>query len=170
MTDSETNLADELLKAIRAERDGHTFYKMAADSSKDPKAKEVFALLAQEEFSHMEFLTQHYESLLKTGKLNQSAELGKRLDLSGSFPIFSEGIKGRLREAHVEMSALSIGIRLELDAMKFYKSRAETADDPGARGFFYELAEWEAGHYQALLRQQDGLKEDYWTASGFAPF
>ena len=36
--------------------------------------------------------------------------------------------------------------------------------------FFTELAEWEAGHYEALLTQQESLKEDYWSASRFSPF
>ena len=68
------------------------------------------------------------------------------------------------------MSALSIGIQLELDAMNFYKAQADAAEDDVVRGFFHELAEWETGHYQALLTQQGELKEDYWAAGGFAPF
>jgi rubrerythrin len=159
-----------LRHAIKAERDGHSFYRMAADSSKDPKAKEVFGQLAREELDHLEFLTQHYEAALKTGRPSESAALGKRVDLSGSSPIFSSGIKDRLREAHLEMSALSIGIRLELDAMNFYRSHAEDADNPDVRKLYNELAEWEAGHYEALLRQQEALKEDYWSESRFSPF
>lgn len=35
---------------------------------------------------------------------------------------------------------------------------------------YTELAEWESGHYEALTRQQEELKEDYWSAGGFSPF
>ena len=170
MNDSAKILADGLLKAIKAEREGHSFYRMAAETSQDAKAKDVFGQLAQEELHHVEFLTQHYESVLKTGKTSDSAKLGKRLSLTESFPIFSDAIKARLREAHFEMTAVSIGIKLELDAMQFYKAQANAADDPGAKQFFNELAEWESGHYQALLRQQEELKEDYWSAGGVSPF
>ncbi len=170
MVDGQTNLADGLRKAIKAERDGHCFYSMVANTSVDPKAKEVFAQLAAEELDHMHFLTRHYECVLKTGKPDQSAKLGSRADVSGLSPIFSDGIKARIKEAHFEMSALSIGIQLEADAMKFYRSQAEAAVDQEVKQFYSELAEWESGHYQALLRQQEELKEDYWSASGFAAF
>jgi hypothetical protein len=118
----------------------------------------------------MHFLTEHYQSVLTTGKPSETAKLGTRLDLSEMSPIFSDGIKGRVREAHIEMSALSIGIQLELDAMNFYRSQAEAFDDPTVKQLYTELAEWESGHYQALSRQQEELKEDYWSAGGFSPF
>ena len=164
------SLTDGLLKAIKAERDGHSFYQMAANSSTDPGAKEVFARLAGEELDHMNFLMKQYESILKSGRLDQSAKLGPRADLSGMSPIFSDGIRARIEDAHFEMSALSIGIQLESDALKFYQSQAEAADDPEIADFYSKLAEWETGHYQALLRQQEELKEDYWSAGGFSPF
>jgi hypothetical protein len=34
--------------------------------------------------------------------------------------------------------------------------------------FYRELVQWERGHHDALLRQQEMLKEAYWSASGFA--
>ena len=168
--EDKTSLTDGLLQAIKAERDGHSFYQMAAHSSVDPHAKEVFARLAGEELDHMNFLMKQYESILKCGRLDQSARLGPRSDLSGRSPIFSDGIRARIAEAHFEMSALSIGIQLESDAMKFYRAQAAAAADPEIVGFYSELAEWETGHYQALLSQQEELKEDYWSAGGFSPF
>ncbi len=170
MADQKTNLADGLAKAIAAERDGHSFYSMASQSSRDPKAREVFAQLAAEELDHMNFLGRHYDSVLKTGAPDAAARLGKRADLSGSWAIFSEGIRTRIKDAHLEMSALSIGIRLELDAQSFYRAQAEQSEDLVAKKFYLELADWESGHYQALLNQQQELRGDYWTAGGFAAF
>jgi rubrerythrin len=68
------------------------------------------------------------------------------------------------------MSALSIGVRLELYSMSFYKKQSEESPDPFVKRFFGELAEWEAGHYHALLKQLDALKDFYWEAAGFSPF
>jgi rubrerythrin len=170
MNDSQKSLAEGLSKAIKAERDGHSFYKMAASSTQDPKGKEVFAQLADEELDHMQFLMRQYESVLKTGTVDASAKLGPRTDLAGISPIFSESLQTRIKDAHFEMSALSIGIQLELDAMNFYRSQAKASSDSTVTGFYNELAEWESGHYQALLRQQEELKEDYWSAGGFSPF
>jgi rubrerythrin len=170
MANGKTALLEGLLKAIQSERDGHSFYMMAANSTEDVKGKDMFAMLASEELDHMQFLRAQYDSILNTGKPDRSAKLGPRADLSGGFPIFSDGIRARITQANFEMSALSIGIRLELDAMKFYQSQSKAADDPQIKGFFAELADWESGHYHALLKQQEALKEDYWSAGGFAPF
>ena len=92
------------------------------------------------------------------------------MSLSDSSPIFSEKIRSRIGEAHLEMSALSIGIQLELSAINYYKQEAGSAEDPAVKQFYRELADWESNHYNALLRQQLMLKEDYWSESGFAPF
>ncbi len=163
-------LAEGLLKAIKAERYGHSFYMMAAKSTEDPKGKKVFEELAHEELHHMHFLRRHYVSVLKTGMLDQSAKLGQGTDLSGMSPIFSDNLRARIKDANFEMTSLSIGIQLEHDSVEFYRSQSEAADNPEVKKFYAELAEWESGHYHALLRQQEELKEDYWSAGGFAPF
>ena len=170
MATEQTLLTEGLLKALQAERDGHSFYQMASLSSQDPKAKDIFAQLAAEELDHMQFLARHHESVLKTGRPDAEAKLGSRAQLAGAWPIFSEAVKRRLKDAHFEMSALAIGIQLELDAQKFYRELAGKTKEPGVKQFLLELAEWEAGHYQALLRQQQVLKEDYWTENGFSVF
>lgn len=164
------SLAEGLLAAMKAERDGNSFYMMAANSTGDPKGRQVFETLAKEELDHLQFLKEHYDSLTTTGKLSATARLHDRLDLAGPSPFFSEGFRARIKEAHYEMSALAIGIQLEHDAMKFYRVQSEQATEPQAKAFFAELAAWETGHYQALLKQQEELKDDYWSEAGFSPY
>jgi rubrerythrin len=164
------NIAESLQRAIKAEMEGNSFYTMAANSTTDSKGQEIFRTLAAEELDHMKFLKGQYESIIKTGRPDPEMRLGTKLNLSGAFPIFSESIKSRLKEAHIEMSALAIGIQLELDAMNFYKSQAKEVADAEIKKFYDTLADWEAGHYHALLNQQESLKEDYWADAGFAPF
>jgi rubrerythrin len=163
-------LAEGLLKAIQSERYGYSFYLMAANSTEDAKGKEVFEMLAREELDHERFLRSQYDSMLATGKPDQSAKLGRPVDLSGVSPIFSDDLKARINAANYEMTSLSVGMQLELDAMKYYRSQADAVDDPAFKGFYSELAEWESGHYQALLKQYEELRVDYWSAGGFAPF
>ncbi len=170
MNESNRALAEGLKKAIQAERYGHDFYLMAAMSTSDPKGKQIFAVLAQEEAEHMQFLQAQYRSILETGLPDRTLNLGKQTDLSGMSPIFSDGLKERIKDANFEMTSLSIGIQLEHDAMEYYSSQAEAAEDQSIKKFYSQLADWEKGHYRALLRQQDELKEDYWGASGFSPF
>lgn len=163
-------ITEALQHAIKAERQGHDFYMMAAHTTEDAKGKKIFETLAKEELDHMHFLHGQFEAISRSGKPDPQLKLGTKIDLQGAFPIFSEGIKARIHGAHYEMTALSIGIQLELDAMNFYKGEADTNPDPVIKGFFLELAEWERGHYQALLNQETSLKEDYWSDAGFAPF
>lgn len=163
-------MTDGLAKAVQAEIDGYHFYMMAARSTSDAMGREVFEALAEEEKDHQRFLKAQYKALMETGKPDSAVRLGKPTDLSGMSPIFSEQIKSRVRDAHYEMTALSIGMQLELSAIQFYKAEAEAATDPTVRAFYNELADWETGHYRALQRQQESLKEGYWSDGGFAPF
>jgi rubrerythrin len=163
-------VAKALFDAIKAESDGYSFYKMAALSARDEKGRQMFEQLADEELDHKRYLTAQYKSVRETGKVDGKVKLGKRADLSGASPIFSDQIKARLQDAQFEMSALSIGIQLEQGSMGYYREQAEKAADPQVRELFEELAAWERGHYDALLRQQEALKDDFWHGGGFSPF
>lgn len=165
-----SQITDGLRKAMRTETDGYHFYSMAAKNIQDPKGREAFDTLAQEELAHLRFLKTQYQAYTDTGGADKSATLGARKDLSGDNPIFSADFKSRIKDAHFEMSALSIAILLELNSERYYREQAEATDDQDAKAFFQELADWESGHYHALLQQQESLKEDYWAAGGFAPF
>ena len=127
--DENKRLLDGLMKAMQAEVDGHNFYKMAANSADDEKGKEVFMALAQDEVEHYVFLKAQYDSFLKSGKADTKVKLGKPSQ-SGDSPIFSDSFRTRIKEAHYEMTALSIGIQLEMSAIRFYRGEAEAAPDP----------------------------------------
>ncbi len=163
-------IAKHLFQAIKAESDGEQFYLMVAGSTQDPKGREVFTQLADEERRHQHYLKAQYQALKETGQVDKTAKLGQQLDLAGPSPIFSDALRARAKDAHLEMSALSIGIQQELSAVTFYQAAAKEADEPSVKAFFEELAEWESGHYNALLRQQELLQDDYWSGAGFSPF
>ncbi len=168
--EQQEKIAGGILAAMRTEQEGFHFYSMAANSTKDPKAKDVFETLAQEEAEHLRFLKGQRESILKEGRVDANLILGKPAALEGENPIFSDGLCKRIEEAHYEMTALSIGIQLELDSEKFYRKQAQETDSPEVSAFFNKLADWESLHYAALLKQHDNMKESYWTEARFAPF
>jgi rubrerythrin len=169
-TDENKRVTEGLKQAIQAEIDGYHFYMMAARSTDDDKGREVFEKLADDEKEHVRFLSIQYNAFMDHGAPDAAAKLGSRADLSGPSPIFSEGFRSRIKDAHFEMSALSIGASLELSAVQFYKDQAAQSDDEIVKKFYLELADWESGHYNALLQQQESLKEDYWAGGGFSPF
>jgi rubrerythrin len=163
-------MADALVTAIRAEIEGQHFYRMAARATEDVQGRQVFEALAREEEEHAEVLRKQHAALLEHGQADPALALGKPGVLDGSSPIFSAQVKARAREAHFEMTALSVGAQLEASAIAFYQRAAADATDPVLAALLGRLADWESTHYHALLRQQEALRADYWAGSGFAPF
>lgn len=170
MNQSMKSMAEGLKTAVQMEADGYNFYNMVADTTRDSRGRQVFRTLANEELGHLNFLKSQYKSIVETGRVDSTVSLGSRQDLAGSSPIFTDEVMKRIGSAHIEMTALSIGIQLELGSIKFYEEQARKAPDADVRKFYDELVKWESGHYHALLRQQELLKEDYWSESQFAPF
>lgn len=168
--DARVRILDALKKAYEAEVDGQRFYRKAAMATRDPQGREAFELLAREEEDHARFLQAQHAAISVTGDVDGTVTLGPQAELTGKSPIFSDALKARVKDAHMEMSALSVGIQLELSAVQFYRAEAAAADHPKVTEFFERLAEWESGHYHLLLRQHDELKEDYWAGGGFSPF
>jgi len=158
-----------LKTAIEAELTGHEFYKNAAKSTNDPMGKETFSRMAEEEMGHFNYLRHQYKSVLDNGDYDFSKKLDKKQRKHSENPIFSEEIKKRIKDSHFEVSALTIGMKLELDAMQYYRSCAKTAHNEQVRQLYNELAEWEDDHYLAFERQLELLKEEYFMANNFVP-
>lgn len=163
-------ILEGLQKAIQAEVEGHHFYLMAAKSIADAKGREVFEKLAQDEVAHARFLQAQYDALRATGKVDAGISLGEPRKFDGPHPIFSDELHARIKDAHFEMTALSVGAQLELNAIEFYRAQAEATENADVAAFYRKLSEWESGHYHALLTEQDSLKKDYWTEGQFSPF
>ena len=160
---------DGLKTAMEAELTGHQFYKAASKNTKDPKGKETFSRMAEEEMRHFNDLRHQYRSILKTGQYDFTTPRHKTHKKSGLSPIFSKEIRNRLKTSHFEVSALTIGMKLEMEAEAFYRKCAARATTPGAKKFYNELADWEQGHYQSFKNQLDLLKEEYFAANRFVP-
>jgi rubrerythrin len=158
-----------LKAAIEAELTGHEFYKNAAITTSDAVGKETFSRMAEEEIGHFNYLRYQYRSVFEKGEYDFTKKLLKKDHKHAESPIFSDEIKRRIKDSHFEVSALTIGMKLELDAMRFYRACAEKADNEDVKKFYTELADWEKDHYHAFEQQLDMLKEDYFQANNFVP-
>lgn len=170
MPEQHSSLSEVLRLALQTEHYGQWFYNMAASQCQDARGKEVFKKLADDELEHQQFLKGQIESLARQGRLDRTLQLGPSRLGSEPGPIFSPAIRQRLADAHYEMTALAVGLELELSSSNFYRQQAEKTNDHFAREFFQKLAEWESGHYRALSAEQQKLQQDYWQAAGFSPF
>lgn len=158
--------------AIRVENDGYQFYRLAEEKTTDPKGKEIFASLAKDETNHMQILKSLYQRIKedKQFSFNEVKDMNHILETTSESPIFSEAFKARLNQSQFEMSALSIGILLEKNAIDFYKNSAQETEEQDIKQLFNYLADWEGEHLRALVNQQKLLQEDYWTEARFYPF
>ena len=169
MTTSNEKILAALQTAMEAEMTGHHFYNNAAATTADPQGKETFKRLAEEELLHFNYLKKQYGSVLKTGDFNFSTPLAENFDTEAGGPIFSSQLKARIKQSHFEISALSVGMQLELNAVNFYRQCAEESDNAEVKAFFNQLVKWEQGHYDGFSQELSLLKEDYWQANNFVP-
>jgi len=165
---------EDMLKGLRSaletEMNGIEFYRTAAHKTADFKAKSVFMILADDEVKHFIELKKQYDGLLKTGKWDPEIGLGKPTQFNGPSPIFSDDFKFRIKDRHFEMSALSIGALLETNSIDFYRHMKETATDPKVQQFFGELQSWEEKHLDAIVKQLDLVKEEFWQNAQWFPY
>lgn len=165
--------SDEILNglktAMEAELTGHNFYKNAAENISDPKGRDVLQRMADEEMAHFKYLRHQYKSVLESGDYDFTREFVKMSSEQKENPVFSEGIKDRIKECHLEISVLTVGMKLELDAIHYYQSCAEKAETVDAKKFYKELADWETIHFEAFEWELNRLKEAYWQANDFIP-
>ncbi len=161
-----------LKKALQGEMDGFYHYSNAALNTSDERAKKIFEILAQEEKLHYEFLLKYFNFLTdKEEKVDLLKFKGeKRYNFSGESPIFSEDFKKKIREKHIEISALSIGMVLEQNSIEFYMKLEEKEEDPDTKEFLKELISWEENHLDALAKQKRFFMESYWSNAHFEPF
>jgi rubrerythrin len=169
MTTSQEKILKGLKTAMEAEIFGHNFYKNASRNTTDSLGRETLARMAEEELEHFNYLRTQYKSVMKKGDYTFSPNLVLVHRKQPGNPIFSDEIIKQVKDSHFEVSVLSIGMKLELEAVNFYRQCARQAYGEEARQFYNGLAEWEEDHYRAFEQQLDQMKEDYFQANNFVP-
>jgi rubrerythrin len=164
-----TKILEGLKTAMEAELTGLNFYKNASQTTLDPKGKEAFLRMASEEEAHFKYLRRQYQSILEKGGFDFARSFVKESHEQNENPIFSHAIKDRIKDCHFEVSVLTIGMKLELEAIHFYQSCAQKAESPEEKQFYQDMVDWETRHYEALEWELNELKEGYWQANNFVP-
>ncbi|MFP4482549.1 MAG: ferritin-like domain-containing protein, partial [Thermovirgaceae bacterium] len=119
------DLINVLELAVKAEIEGRELYKTASEKTEDSKAKKVFKMLADEEQSHIDNLVQLAKDY-KAGKELTMPELPAPASFEDAeSPIFTREFKEKVSD--FDMTALNIGMKLELESEKFYKEAAAEA-------------------------------------------
>lgn len=153
------DLVNVLQMAVDAEIEGRELYRAASERTSDTKAKKVFKMLADEEQSHIDNLVQMAKDY-KAGKELTMPDLPAPATFDDAeSPIFTREFKEKVSD--FDMTALNIGMKLELESEKFYKEAAAEADEKPVKQLFLHLAEWERGHFE-FLRNQSSFFETFY--------
>ena len=108
MSEKTANILKGLKEAMEAELTGYNFYKNAAKNTSDMDGKETFSTMAEEEMGHFNFLRHQYGHVLEKGEYDLNKKLTKEKFKKADSPIFSNEIRKRIKDAHFEVSALTI--------------------------------------------------------------
>lgn len=159
--------------AIQTEKDGREFYLGAAQKTRDPQGKTLFASLAEDELDHLRLLEAQREALTKEKRwLPHTAQPqeARPAEFKGA-PIFSrEALDQGVNTYTSELSALRMAYLIEKDAVAFYSRAASETDDPGGKALYEYLVGMENDHQRILEQEYGALSKQFWTSMGFEPF
>jgi len=157
------DLKEAFEMAMQGEIEGRELYRVAARQTEDKKAKDVFMRLANDEDMHLAFLRKLSKDY-NEGKKMELPELPKVTEFDDAkSPIFTREFKQFVKDKDFEIATLSIAMKLELEASRFYREMSEIAEDEKLKDFFMYLSKWEDSHFDALKRQK-GFFEEYYKA------
>lgn len=158
---------DIIKGAILLERKGKAFYETTARNSQSHAIKEIFETMAAEEGKHIEILSKHYESLVRSGKLIDVKYEKNPHVISAE--VLTRQIKEQISAASYEAAAITAAMAMEDNAVKFYSQRADTTTNPLEKELFNWLSNWEKTHLQFLNDLDNELKESVWFDNQFWP-
>ena len=147
---------DALRIAVATERSGLEFYTRAAALVNDPRGREVFERLAEDEKEHLGTLERRYAQLVAADPTLESRPTF--LFFKGAAQgIFAEGAE-KLRAGVDDLQALLIGIRCERDSHKFFRKYGDRFEDSEGKQIFLEFAEEEREHRDLLIKEYRALQ------------
>lgn len=170
MSDTREAILDVLKKAYQIETDGFTFYSMVAERSQRQAVREIFDKLARDELQHKAYLRDIGARYQAEGV---SAFAVNRADTSMrqfADVLFTDRFREQARGAEFEVSALSIGMQLESNAMATFHAAARDAADVEVREFYKFLADWERQHLDALHGLFTAVRGEIFADAGFERF
>lgn len=163
----ETKAIEILKTAILLERRGAAFYTTVAEQTSSPEVKKIFNMMADEEKTHIKFLSEQYLNYTKGKSFEKFAPVFPNgvTDL-----VLTEDIKKSISAASFEAAAISAAIDMETKAIQVYSNRAKEATDENEKALYQWLTEWEQGHHKILHELNESLKEEIWFDNHFWPF
>ena len=170
-----------LRRGMSLERDGYSFYTLAAQRVSSERGKAMFLDLAAQEADHLRLLLAEYQAL-EAGQGWLPYETAMQQDLAldpanpdlpgeeppGTVPVFTLDRKVSLEG---DIAALEFGLETEELSRDLYARAGKESDNPEAKEAYQFLAHQEEAHYRLLQNKLDYLtsNQTWWDGEEF-PF
>lgn len=138
--------------AMEVEKSGHTFYSAMSEKAVNPIARDLFALLAQDEIGHLktlEKLVPKYQEESYWDNEEEFVPYLRRFSASEIFPS-AESLADVLANEELDLKALDLAIEAEEQFAEFFHKAAESARDQEGQDAFAWLAKEEESHARIL--------------------
>lgn len=153
-----------LKKAVLIEQEGFDFYMLAAARTEDEETRAAFEKIAGEEQQHINWLKDLYN------KMSGAEDTDLIFEQPPEKPGIFDWDKKNIFKGSLALSVFSIGVKMEKEAIDFYKKAARDSNSQEAIELYETLIEWERGHMEEFQKYYELLQEDWWNEQGFAPF
>ncbi|MDH5707024.1 MAG: ferritin family protein, partial [Candidatus Aminicenantes bacterium] len=164
MEEMSKQVENAIKEAIRLEVNGRNFFNHAAEITHNELGKKMFRKLAAEETKHIQAFSNLFSEILKETDWKKFVRDEELKGESSLIEKLKERMKGA--EGKSETQALSIGMELEENAIRFFQKAAEEVADPVAKEIFLSISEEEKFHYDLLQAQHDSLNNSgFWLDS-----
>jgi rubrerythrin len=140
----EFSIQEALKLAIQTEKNVRDFYQRAAEITRNPEAKKVFQLLAEEEKEH----ASHFFHLYKGGDLGSFEEFMARPAKADT--VMLKTLEKAIDENIHERKAMEIALQGEEDLAKSLALTASHIIDPTVRAVFERMAKETRDHYAMI--------------------
>ena len=156
MKSAENEISNILAKALKLEKDGLKTYLDFAGMTEDKSGKDMFILLAKDEFEHMTIIERTIDEYSSNGCIAGFSP-GKG---------FSAGILPGLKDIDNyrkggdgtnQLHALEMALKFESRSRELYMELAEKSESDVAKSMFMTLAEMEKAHYDILDAQKNSI-------------
>jgi len=145
-----------LRQAMRLEQDGYEFYTRAAERTADPRGREMFLSLADDEKLHLRLVQDQYEAL-KDGKGWVSfSEVTEIEPINLDKPLFPPKREVIDPEAS-DTDALLFALQVENESYELYRKAATETADPAGKAMYRFLADQERVHFDILMLNYEHL-------------
>lgn len=143
-------MKDAFQKAVTFEQEGRTFFLKAAAESASPAARNVFALLADEELKHIRRISDVRDAMTKSGSWPAQLPASDNLPWKSIFKDALAAIGSLVEPSITESGAIELGLDFERKGYRFYDGLAKQSDIPAQKAFFETLRDEENGHFLVI--------------------